>query len=368
MARPTQAVINLQHLKDNYQLAKQHSQQAYAVIKADAYGHGLIPVATALSSLLPSSLPFADGLAVACMDEAIVLRQSGIDNAILVLEGGYDEQEWLAAIEHDIEMVLHHQSQLSILLSKAQFKKIKLWLKVDTGMNRLGFNLADCEDIFTQCKNAELDINVLMSHFSCADDLGNAKTRQQNQLLENLYLQQRAFWPNLILSSSNSAAIIGWPEIIDNISRPGIMLYGSSPLITNTKDCQQLKPVMTLSANIIASHTVKAGESIGYGDSLVVDKDTRIGIVAIGYGDGYPRSAPSGTPVWCEGKYLQTLGRVSMDMLCIDISDQDDIGIGSEVELWGEHVNANEVAEICNTISYELFCQLTPRVKRIYKA
>ncbi len=359
MARPTQAVINLQHLKDNYQLAKGYSQKAYAVIKADAYGHGLLPIAQALSD--------ADGLAVACMDEALQLRQHGINNPILVLEGGYDEEEWLAAIEHDIEMVLHHQSQLAILLTKSHFKQIKLWLKIDTGMNRLGFRLNECHDIFQQCQHADLNIKVVMSHFACADDLCHEKTLDQFQRLDEILQLQKEFWPDLILSSNNSAAIIGWPEISDHISRPGIMLYGSSPLIKKDKHDHLLKPVMTLKSQIIASHTVKAGETIGYGDSWVADKTTRVGIVAIGYGDGYPRSAPSGTPVWCQGSYLQTLGRVSMDMLCIDISEQTEINIGSEVELWGQYVNANEVASLCNTISYELFCQLTPRVKRVYK-
>jgi alanine racemase len=359
MARSTQAVIKLQHLKDNYRLAKKYSQQAYAVIKADAYGHGLIPVAQALSD--------ADGLAVACMDEALLLRHHGIRNPILVLEGGYDEEEWLAAIEYDIEMVLHHQSQLAILLTESHFKKIKLWLKIDSGMNRLGFRLNECHEIFEQCRHAYLNIKVLMSHFACADDLCSEQTLNQYQLIEDIHQQQKEFWPKLILSTNNSAAIIGWPEVNDRISRPGIMLYGSSPLIAASKHCDKLKPIMTLTAKIIASHTVTAGESIGYGDSWVADKMTRVGIVAIGYGDGYPRSAPTGTPVWCNGKRLQTLGRVSMDMLCIDISGQTDIDVGSEVELWGENVNANEVAKLCNTISYELFCQLTPRVKRIYK-
>jgi alanine racemase len=359
MARPTQAVINLQHLKDNYQLAKGYSQKAYAVIKADAYGHGLLPVASALSS--------ADGLAVACMDEALQLRHAGISGPVLVLEGGYDEQEWLTACELDIEMVLHHQSQLDILLSAPHFNTLKLWLKVDTGMNRLGFDISECQAVFEQCQQAGLNIAVLMSHFSCADDLSNEKTLIQKQILEEIFNQQPVIWPNLVLSNSNSAALIGWPAITDNISRPGIMLYGSSPLIVDTEHCQALKPVMTLSSKIISSHTVKAGESIGYGDSLIVEKETRIGIVAIGYGDGYPRSAPSGTRVWSNGKYLQTLGRVSMDMLCIDISGHADIDIGSEVELWGENINANEIANACNTISYELFCQLTPRVTRVYK-
>lgn len=359
MARSTQAVIKLQYLKDNYQLAKQHSQQSYAVIKANAYGHGVVPVAQALTE--------ADGFAVACMDEALELRQQGIQQSILVLEGGYDETEWLAAIEHNIEMALHHQSQLDILRSKSCFQKIKLWLKVDSGMNRLGFRPNECKGIFEQCHKSGLSIKVLMSHFACADDLLKDKSVRQYQLINEIYQQQKASFPALILSSNNSAAVIGWPDIKDDISRPGIMLYGSSPLVAENKAHTPLKPVMTLTAKIIASHSVLAGETIGYGDSWIAKRTTQVGIVAIGYGDGYPRSAPSGTPVWCNGKRLKTIGRVSMDMLCIDISEQTDIDVGSEVELWGENISANEIATLCNTISYELFCQLTPRVKRVYK-
>lgn len=360
MARPTQAVINLQHLKDNYQLAKQHSQQAYAVIKANAYGHGALPAAQALTE--------ADGFAVACMDEALQLRHQGIKKPIVVLEGAFDKDEWLSAVEHDIEMVLHHQSQLNILISDPCFAQLQLWFKIDTGMNRLGFRLDEANTLLDMCRNAGLRIKVLMSHFACSDDLEKAKTETQFQALDTILQQQKLFWPELILSSNNSAAIIAWPKVRDHISRPGIMLYGSSPLI-DSNPCQSiLKPVMTLTSKIMASHIVNAGESIGYGDSWIAEQSTRIGIVAIGYGDGYPRSAPSGTPVWCNGKRLHTVGRVSMDMLCIDLNDNDDIDVGAEVELWGEHINANEIASLCNTISYELFCQLTQRVKRIYSA
>lgn len=360
MARPTQAVINLQHLKDNYQLAKQHSQQAYAVIKADAYGHGALATAQALSE--------ADGFAVACMDEALLLRHQGIKKPIVVLEGAFDRDEWLSAVEHDIEMVLHHQSQLNILISDPCFAQLQLWFKIDTGMNRLGFRLDEANNLLEKCRNTGLRIKVLMSHFACSDDLKKAKTETQFQALDAILQQQIGFWPELILSSNNSAAIIAWPNIRDHISRPGIMLYGSSPLIDSNPPHCALKPVMTLTSKIMASHIVNAGESIGYGDSWIAKHTTRIGIVAIGYGDGYPRSAPSGTPVWCNGKRLHTVGRVSMDMLCIDLNDNDDIDVGDDVELWGEHINANEIASLCNTISYELFCQLTQRVKRIYSA
>lgn len=359
MARPTQAVINLQNLKDNYQLAKSHSQIAYAVIKANAYGHGAISVAQTLAD--------ADGFAVACMDEALELRCHNIQKPILVLEGAFDKEEWLAAVEHDIEMVLHHQSQLDILLSESCFSQLKLWLKIDTGMNRLGFRLTESATIFDQCRHAGLSIKVLMSHFACSDELNKDKTLTQFQALETILNQQKALWPELILSSNNSAAILAWPTVRDNISRPGIMLYGSSPLMNKQENDSRLKPVMTVQSKIISTHIVNTGESIGYGESWIAKQTTRVGIVAIGYGDGYPRSAPSGTPVWCNNKRLTTLGRVAMDMLCIDITGFEDIDIGSDVELWGENISANEIAGLCNTISYELFCQLTPRVKRVYK-
>jgi alanine racemase len=368
MARPTQALINLQHIRDNYHLAKQvrgdnSNSLAYAVIKANAYGHGLLPIANALTD--------ADGFAVACMDEALALRHNGITTSILVLEGGYDKLEWLAAVEHNIEMVLHHQSQLAILLTDSIFKQLTLWLKLDSGMNRLGFRLNETPSILQQCQHAGLNIRVLMSHFSCADDLSKDKTPQQEQAFLNtcrplLELSAKGNNP-LLTSTNNSAAILAWDEISNDISRPGIMLYGSSPFLQDEANSQALKPAMTLTSQIIATHTLHVGEGVGYGNNWVADKTTRVGVIAIGYGDGYPRSAPTGTPIWCNGKYLQTLGCVSMDMMCIDITDHDEIDIGAEIELWGEHINVNKVAALCNTISYELFCQLTPRVKRAYK-
>lgn len=367
MARPTQAIINLQHIKDNYQLAKGNSTSAYAVIKANAYGHGLTSVAKALSG--------ADGFAVACLEEALQLREQGITQAILVLGGGIDLSEWEAALEHDIEMVLHHPHQLATLKKDPRFSRLKLWLKVDTGMNRLGFRLAEAENIFKQCRDTGLNIKALMSHFACADDVDETKTDDQFNALKPIYEQQLLHWPSLIISSNNSAAVLSWPKIIDHISRPGIMLYGSSPYISHSPIDQQsrslLKPVMTLKSKIVSTHWVNSGESVGYGATQVVTRKTRVGIIAIGYGDGYPRSAPTGTPVWCNGKRLKILGRVSMDMLCVDItsdqqSDLTNIEVGTEVELWGENLCANEIADLCQTISYELFCQLTPRVKRVY--
>lgn len=359
MARPTQAIINLQHVKDNYRIAKSNSQKAYAVIKSDAYGHGILPIAKTLSE--------ADGFAVACIDEALLLRREGINNPILVLSGGMGKSEWITAVEHNLEMVLHHQSQLDILLAEPAFSQLTLWLKVDTGMNRLGFRLNEAESVLDQCRHSGLKIKVLMSHFACSDDVSNDKTPLQYKTLTTLLKKQKNAWPDLIVSSNNSAAILDWSNIQDHISRPGIMLYGHSPFTSHNINCRTLKPVMTLVSKIISTHTVNTGESVGYGESWVADKPTRVGIIAMGYGDGYPRSAPSGTPVWCNGERLSTIGRVSMDMMCIRLGNDIKVNVGDEVELWGDNINANEVAHFCNTISYELFCQLTPRVKRVYK-
>ncbi len=367
MARPTQAIINLQHLRDNYQLAKGNSKLAYAVVKANAYGHGLVPVAQALSA--------ADGFAVACIEEAIQLRESGITQAILVLGGGIDRSEWEAALKHDLEMVLHHSHQLATLTTDSRFGQLKLWLKIDTGMNRLGFRTAEAEETFKQCRQAGLNIKAIMTHFACADDLEKSKTKDQFDAFKRIYEQQLLHWPDLTLSSNNSAAVLSSENVNDHISRPGIMLYGSSPYISQSTTDRHfrsaLKPVMTLKSKIVSTHWVNPGEGVGYGETQIVSQPTRVGIVAIGYGDGYPRSAPTGTPVWCNGQRLTVLGRVSMDMLCVDITDNSEgelanIEVGSEVELWGENINANEIADLCGTISYELFCQLTPRVKRVY--
>ena len=352
MTRPTQALIRLQSIRDNYALAKQHSEKSFAVVKADAYGHGLVPVAQALAD--------ADGFAVACMDEALQLRNAGITNEILVLEGGYDQQEWQHAIDNNLIMVLHHESQLDHIKTCSATESLRLWLKLDTGMNRIGFRADQYHKYLQTLSGLNLKPEVVMTHFACADDPSSKMTEQQTQLFQQHVSAGKT-------SLRNSAGILNWPKIKDNISRPGILLYGGNPNGCKSDTNNPLKPAMTLKSELIAIREVKAGESVGYGQDWIAQQDTIVGTVAIGYGDGYPRQAPSGTPVWINGKRYPLAGRVSMDMLAVDLGSDSNLNVGAEVELWGDNVSADEVAQLCNTISYELFCQLTPRVPRRYR-
>lgn len=351
MTRPTQALIRLQSIRDNFALARKHSDKAFAVIKADAYGHGLVAVAQALAE--------ADGFAVACVDEALQLRSAGISNEILVLEGGYNPQEWQSAIDNKLIMVLHHDSQLEQIKTCSCKDKLRLWLKLDTGMNRIGFRAERYHEYLQILEDLSLKPEVIMTHFACADDQTSKMTEQQVQLF-------RKHVANSEVSLRNSAGILNWQQIEDNVSRPGILLYGGNPNGFESENDHGLKPAMTLRSQLIAVRNVQAGESVGYGQDWIAEQDTTIGTVAIGYGDGYPRQAPSGTPVWIEGKLYPLAGRVSMDMLAVDLGPNSNLDVGAEVELWGENVSADEIAKRCNTISYELFCQLTPRVPKKY--
>jgi len=359
MARATQAIIDLSAIEQNYRLAKKQAPEAdaYAVIKANAYGHGLVDVGLALSQL-------ADGLAVACVDEAEQLRDAGIQSPIMVLEGAYDEDECQQAVRAQLELVLHQHAQLNWLENIQA--SLKLWIKVDTGMHRLGFQLDEVEGVLKRLSSMASESGVhhelaLMSHFACADQPSEPSNQSQLQAFSSL----SKF--NLPMSMSNSAAILSCAAAHGQRLRPGIMLYGSSPIVGKTAESLYLKPVMTLTSEVIALHDLKAGESVGYGNTWIAEQDCRIAVVAIGYGDGYPRMAPNGTPIIVKGQRAALAGRVSMDMITVDVSAVDDVQLGDEVELWGEHLSADEIAQACQTIAYELFCQVTPRVPRFYK-
>lgn len=351
MARATQAIIDLQALRENYQLAKRSAPKshAYAVVKANAYGHGVTQVATALASTV-------DGFAVACVDEAVTLRELGILLPILVLEGPMDAQECLTAVELDLELALHNQQQVSWLSALAD-GTIHVFVKVDSGMHRLGFAVQDVPSVVSQLRTLNVVSDVqLMSHFACADETGHPFIEQQIRALQPLMAMK------LPMSLCNSAAVFTLPQCHHQSIRPGIMLYGSSPLVDKTGPELGLLPVMTLQSEIIALHDVRAGESVGYGQAYVADQDCRIAAVAIGYGDGYPRSAKNGTPVLIHGQQRPLAGRVSMDMITVDVTGMD-VALGDTVTLWGTGLSADIVAKHCDTISYELFCQVTQRVK-----
>ncbi len=354
MARATQAIIDLHALRENYQLAKRTAPhaRAYAVVKANAYGHGVAQVANALKA-------DADGFAVACVDEAITLRQLGILLPILVLEGPMDLAECQAAVELDLELAVHNQQQLS-WLACLEGGSIHVLVKVDSGMHRLGFAVHEVPGVVSQLRGLSVVSDIqLMSHFACADEPEHPFVRQQIEALQTLAPMK------LPMSLCNSAAVLTLPECHKQLIRPGIMLYGSSPLVDKTGPQLNLSPVMTLQSNIIALHDIRAGESVGYGQGFVADKDSRIAAVAIGYGDGYPRSAKNGTPVLIKGQMRPIAGRVSMDMITVDVTGLD-VVLGDTVTLWGTGLSADVVAQHCDTISYELFCQLTSRVKFRY--
>lgn len=357
MTRPTRAVINWSNLRHNYELARQAGAGgAYAVIKANGYGHGLVNCARALSS--------ADGFAVACVDEAMTLREAGIQRKVVVLQGAYSAEEWTLASANNIQLVVHHADQLEQRAQAKLTAPVGVWLKINSGMNRVGFRLQQADEVIaTLAADDKLDLRYVMTHFASADD------ENSPQFAEQLALMTSREWP-VPLSLSNSAAVFTRKEIngelvAEGVRRPGICLYGSSPLNYRTAAELGLKTVMTLESQVISSHSVPAGENVGYGADWRAQRDTRVGVITVGYGDGYPRHAPVGTPVLVDGIECPLIGRVSMDMITVDLTDHPTASVGSHAELWGDNLSVDRIARLCGTIAYELFCQLTPRVKRV---
>lgn len=354
--RSTKAIIDLQAIRHNLGMVKQlaPNTKVMAVVKADAYGHGIVQVA--------SALPNTDAIAVACMDEAIKLREAGIDLPIILLEGFFSEAELQQTIEMDLQTVIHQKSQLSALQSISganQNKKIIVWLKLDSGMNRLGFT--DDEFIQAYQQLSKLDcvrtIN-LMSHLACADDIANPFNQQQIKNFKRLSTNL-----NGERTLANSAGVVAWPESHLDWIRPGIILYGCSPMIGFNGLAHGLKPAMTLQSQLFAIRHLQPGDKVGYGATWSATQATRIGVIAIGYGDGYPRHAKAGTPVLIRGKKYPLVGKVSMDMLTVDLGLEDDFTLGDEAVLWGKGLPVETVAEFADTIPYTLLCGVTSRVK-----
>ncbi len=355
MSRPAIAHIRLDAFRHNYRVAKQcHGGKALAVIKANAYGHGAVHCAKSVEGE-------ADGFAVACLEEALQLREAGITEPILLLEGFFEAAEIPEIVANDLWLVVHAEWQLEMLMAAKINKPLHVWQKKDSGMHRVGFSPSDYAQAYTRLHgHPNVKKIVAMSHFANADNLNSTHTSLQietfQQAIENLKHS------NLLVSSealemslANSAAILGWQSAHRNWSRPGIMLYGADPLMNaDTK----LKAVMQLTSKIITTRNIKKGESIGYGSIFTAERDTIAGVVACGYADGYPRSAVTGTPVVVDGEMTRLIGRVSMDMLFVDLTDIPSAAIGSQVELWGNQVSANAVATSAGTIAYELFCNV----------
>ncbi len=346
--RPARALIDLDALRHNYHIACQrHGGRALAVVKANAYGHGAIACAQALSRDV-------DGYAVAFLEEALALRESGIKKPILLLEGVFDATELLEAARQGFWLVAHHSDQIEMILKTGLSAPLRVWLKINSGMNRAGVPPKDARRIWRQLMaSGKVEECGLMSHFARADEPGSDATAQQIRVFD----EATRGLPGA-RSLANSAAILAWPDARRDWARPGIMLYGADPLPGEGND---LRPVMTLESRIIAVRDLAAGESLGYGARFIARRPTRVGLVAIGYADGYPRSAPDGAPVAVDNKPATLIGRVSMDMLTVDLTDLPKAGIGSVVELWGKQVSVNQVAQAAGTIAYELLCN----VKRV---
>ena len=319
-----------------------------AVIKADAYGHGLLRVAEALND--------AEGFALLDIQDAIVLREAGFTQTILLLEGFFSADDLQAIAQYDLSCVVHSDWQIKLLDAYPKRGSLSVWLKVNSGMHRLGFSPEQVASAMARLR-AHVAIRevTLMTHFAHADEPRGV--REQLQIFHQLACDYRV--PR---SLANSAAMLRYPQTHGDWVRLGIMLYGASPFADKSADELRLRPVMTLSSKIIAIQNLQRGDEIGYGAQFKATHNMRVGVVACGYADGYPRHALTGTPVLVNGQRTQTLGRVSMDMLYVDLSPVLQAEVGSEVVLWGEGMPVEDVAHAAGTISYEVLCSLAKRV------
>ncbi len=362
MPRPIRATISAAALAHNLMVAKAYASGAkvWAVLKANAYGHGLERAARALAA--------ADGYAVLDFQEAARLRVAGLDKPILMLEGFFKPLDVPLLAKYSLTPVIHNAEQVEMLRVTALPSEIDVYLKVNTGMNRLGFTVDNLRAAYNALRmHPQVRSIAVMTHFADAD--GDAGVQAQLDWLEEMIrpIEGLAQAPR---SLANSAALIRFPETRAAWVRPGIMLYGCSPFGATSGHSRpwsppqplDLQPAMTLASEIIATQHLQPGERVGYGFSYEAVGEMTIGIVACGYADGYPRHASSGTPVLVNGKRTRTVGRVSMDMICVDISDIPEAYIGTPVTLWGDGLSADEVAAAAGTVSYELLCALAPRV------
>ena len=350
VTRPIQAIIDLAALRHNHALARSFAKKdsgealMWSVIKANGYGHGALRMARGLEHE-------ADGFALLELDTALTLRAQGIRQPLLLLEGFYTTDELQAFAQHRLIPVIHRLDQADAL-ARSGFS-LPVYLKLNTGMNRLGLNADQLAAALDLLRGHEI---TLMTHFSDADEALGIDDQMQR-------LETMCAGLDYPLSLANSAALLRFPEALGDWVRPGIMLYGSSPFPWMKTAAEiGLRPVMTLMSELIAVRDLQPGDRVGYGGAFIADRAMTIGIAACGYGDGYPRHAPTGTPILVVGQRAHTLGRVSMDKICVDLTGIADVRVGSPVVLWGDGLSADEVASSAGTVSYELFCALASRV------
>ena len=351
--KPATAKISSHALKQNLEIIKQKAPNSkiIAVVKANAYGHGVVFVASTLEQNV-------DCFGVARLEEALALRSNGITKPILLLEGFFNEQDLPVLAVNNIETIVHNREQLEALKRANLPSPIKVWLKIDTGMHRLGVALDEVDFFYNELKKLPYIQPHLgfVSHFSRADELESNYT--QLQISRFLSATKDKQGERTIAASGG---ILFWPESHLECIRPGIIMYGISP--TDTVGAEfGLTPVMNLTSSLIAVRDHKQGEPVGYGGIWTSSHDTKIGVVAIGYGDGYPRDVPEGTPVYLNGRIVPIVGRVSMDMLTVDLGPDSQDQVGDEVILWGKELPIETVAKFTGILSYELITKLTPRV------
>jgi len=350
MSRPIAATLDLDALAHNVERARRYAAGAklLAVVKANAYGHGLMRVLPALAG--------ADGIALIELETALELRENGYDRPILLLEGFFDERDLAVAADAQITVVVHDLEQVRMLEQEKVARPVDVYLKMNTGMNRLGLAPSaaarTCERLVDLPSVAGI---TLMTHF--------ARLEADDGLAEPLARFKSACaglpYPR---SLANSAGVVRYPEVGGESVRPGIMLYGATPFPKRSAERLGLAPVMTLRSRVIGMQAIERGDAVGYGATFRAPHAMRIGVVACGYADGYPRHAPNGTPVLVLGQRVPMAGRVSMDMLTVDLSSVPHAGVGSDVVLWGEGLPVDEVAVAASTVGYQLLCGVAPRV------
>ncbi|MDP6969698.1 MAG: alanine racemase [Gammaproteobacteria bacterium] len=358
MARPSHLQVDLPALISNYQWACQLAPQSntMAIIKADAYGHGAVACARALDAYAPA-------FGVACIEEALQLRQAGISKPILLLEGAFTDDEVITAGENNFWLMVEDPWQVDAIVNAKLPKPVSVWVKIDTGMHRLGLAPFRLPELMAKLQNSpNVAPGMLMaSHFACADELNNNFTQQQIQCFHaNLPSSDMPF------SLANSAAIMAWPEAHGTWNRAGFMLYGNTPLDGEHSSNQGLTPVMSLHSAVISLRQIPTGAAVGYGQAWTAQRDSLVATVAMGYGDGYPRHAGTGTPLIINGQRATLIGRVSMDMVTVDVTDIAGVDVGSPVCFWGADLSANEVARHIGTIGYELITRVGQRLPKIY--
>lgn len=355
MTRPARALLDARALQHNLERVRQYAPQSkiMAIVKANGYGHGLTWIAKAL--------PAVDGFGVASIDEGIELRDAGVEQHICLLQGFFEARELPVLAERRLSPVIHHESQLRELEHSRLEKPIDVWLKIDTGMHRLGFPPEAAAPALARLQACDGVKHVrLLSHFANADNRSDPLS--ETQIDRFLALPHHGVSAR---SLANSGGIVAWPASHLDWVRPGIMLYGAAPLMNCSAAELDLRPVMTLQSALITVQRRRKGDTIGYGGDWACPADMPVGVVAIGYGDGYPRQTRVGAPVLVNGRRAPLIGRVSMDMITVDLRGQSDARVGDPVVLWGQGLPVDEVAAHAGTIGYTLLCGVTPRIPRV---